>query len=176
MKNIIVDLDGVICQYDFPKLIKKHFGVAVLPEWLWCYGLEDSLGLPFDEVHRMFAKEAFAPPTFIDGAISALASLILRDYNVCILSNRTKYMELEDLTDWASTYKIPFSQVITCASLPSYVHVAIDDWPRKLLELDSKTTVKKLLLFQQPWNEQCHNLLERLTFVRDWNDILEEVG
>ena len=175
MKNIVVDIDGVICEYDFPDLIKRHFGISILPEWIWCYTLEDCLGLSPDQVGDLFALEGFAKPKFIKGAFEALSRLVIEDFNVCILSNRLTYMSKADLSLWLQEYNIPHSQIITCEELPSYVHYAIDDRPKKLLEIDSKVNVGKLLLFEQPWNWRCHDLLGKFTWVKNWEDIMEVI-
>ena len=175
MRNILVDLDGVVCQYDFPKIIKKHFGAEVSNKDVQLYSLEDCLGLPYSQVMDMFKAEAFAAPNLIRDSVRSLNWLVVNDWNVCIHSNRIKFMGKQGLEDWLDKYGIPYSVVLNGDSLPNYVRVAVDDYPSKLLKLNEETTVKKLLLFNQPWNEMCLDLLNMFTRVDNWTQVMEEL-
>uniref|UniRef100_A0A6M3KY94 5' nucleotidase, deoxy (Pyrimidine), cytosolic type C protein (NT5C) n=1 Tax=viral metagenome TaxID=1070528 RepID=A0A6M3KY94_9ZZZZ len=175
MKNILVDLDGCVAQYDFPKLIKKYFGVAVQPMDIWCYSIADSLGLPSGEVHQMFEVESQEEPNFIEGAVETLEKLLVRDYKVLIYSTRTSIMGRYNLDTWLRKWNIPFSTIITDYTLPLLIEAYIDDWPAKLLHVDSMVEVGKLILFVQPWNFRCHDLLNKFTWVDEWSQIWEEL-
>jgi len=85
-------------------------------------------------------------------------------------------MGKQGLENWLDKYAIPYSVVLNGDVLPSYVQVAVDDYPSKLLRLDEETTVKKLLLFNQPWNALCLDLLHKFTRVSDWKEIMEEIN
>ena len=174
MKNIVVDIDGCVCQYDFPRLIKKHFGMGILPEWVWCYSLQESLGLPKNAVNRMFEEEAYKDPAFLPDALRVLERMV-QGNNVYILSHRENIMGRRDFKVWLGRHHIPHTQIISCKTLPSHVHVAIDDYPTKLLEVASKTNVEDLLLLVQPWNVQCRDLLNWFTWVESWKQIEEEL-
>lgn len=176
MKNILIDIDGCVAQYDFPRIVKKHFGVEVANKQVQLYSLEDCLGLPSEQVNGMFKTEAFEPPNLIRGAVRALDWLVVNDWNVCIHSNRVKFMGKEGLEDWLDKYSIPYSVVLNGDALPCYVQAAVDDYPSKLLRIDEETTVKKLLLFNQPWNEMCLDLLRKFTRVNNWTQVMEELN
>uniref|UniRef100_A0A6H1ZZT6 5' nucleotidase n=1 Tax=viral metagenome TaxID=1070528 RepID=A0A6H1ZZT6_9ZZZZ len=175
LRNILVDIDGVVAQYNFPKILKEHFGVEVSNLDVQLYSLEDCLGLPSKQVMDMFSIVAFEPPNLIRDSISSLRKLIVEDWNVCIYSNRVHFMGKKGLEDWLSKYGIPYSVVLNGDSLPSYVSIAVDDYPSKLLKLSEDTTVRKLLLFSQPWNDGCLDLLNMFTRVNNWAEVMEEI-
>jgi hypothetical protein len=175
-KTLIIDIDGVVCQYDFPNILKKHFGISVPNDWICHYSIEDSLGIPTDEVHEMFEKEVYSAPNIILGAVEALKRFIIKDYYVDIFSNRLSFMVVGELEDWLNQYGIPFSQVLTWEDLPSYAHAAIDDSPSKLLKIDKEVSLGKMILFLQPWNQSCHDILNKFRWVENWKQVVEEVN
>lgn len=171
MKNLIVDIDGCICRYDFPKLLNKYFGVAIPNSGIFTYSLEDSLGVPPKMVEDMFAAEVYNEPNMIPGARSALKGFISRGYDVLILSNRLHWMTVDELGDWLDTWCILYTDVIGDGELPSYVHAHIDDSPHKLLCVDEKTKVKHRILFTCPWNEQCLDILGKFERADNWKEV-----
>ncbi len=174
-KNLIVDLDGVVCQYDFSTLIKKHFGVVVTNEQVQLSSLEDCLALPSKRVKEMFTVEAFQPPNMIPKAQEALELFTIREYNIIIYSNRLKVMTMDELKAWLDQYNIPFNHVVNGGGLPSHAVAAIDDSPTKLLHIDEAVTCPKLLLFSNPWNQLCLDVLKKFKRVTGWPAIVEEI-
>jgi len=174
--NLLIDIDGCIAKYNFPALTKKYFGKAVPNKGVWTYSLEDSLGIPPRLVQEMFAKEVFSEPALVQGAIGALKHFISKDYNVCIHTNRLHWMSPEELGDWLDKWGIPYSSIITNGDLPNYVVAHIDDSPAKLMKSHDETTVKHLLLFDNPWNRQCLNITGKLHRVKTWREIKEVVN
>lgn len=175
-KNIICDLDGAVVEYDYPKMIKKHFGVSILPEWINCHNLEDALGLPPKGIEKMFIEEDKEAPNFIPGAINALLELKGQGFNIVLFSRRVKLMGFVGLYKWVVNWGIPFYNLAKdYADLPAFAVAAIDDRPSKLLKIDAVTRVDKLILYPQPRNERCHDILGKFTWVRNWKDILEEL-
>lgn len=175
-RNIIVDIDGCIAKYDFPTLTKQYFGKSIPNKGVWTYSLEDSLGVASRHIIDMFTEEVFAPPNFVQGALGALKHFISKDYNVCIHTNRLKFMEVNELEDWLNKWGIPYSSIIVNGDLPGYVHAHVDDSPKKLMYTDDNTTVKHLLLFDNPWNRQCLNITGKLHRVKTWKEIREVVN
>jgi len=174
--NLLVDIDGCVCKYDFPALTKKYFGKAIPNKGVWTYSLEDSLGVASRLVTDMFAKEVYSEPNLIQGAVGALKHFISKDYNVCVHTNRLRWMTPEELGDWLDKWGIPYSSIITNGALPSYVVAHVDDSPAKLMGTDDETTVKHLLLFDSPWNRQCLNITGKLHRVRTWAEVKEVVN
>ena len=170
---ILVDLDGCVCQYNFPKIIKKHFGVVVSAQMIHCHSIEDALGVSRASVEKMFNEEVHEPPRLIRGAQDALASLVLADHDVGIYTNRLYFVTQEELERWLYENGIPYTSIITGKTLPNYVHAHIDDSPGKLMDVQEATTVKHSLLFNQPWNKQCKNVTGELQRVRGWAEIRE---
>jgi len=171
MKNLLIDIDGVICQYDFPRLTKQYFGVEVPNAGVFTYSLEDSLGLPPKAISDMFAKEVFAEPNMIPGAIQQLERFIDSGYAVLIYSNRLHWMTQEELGDWLDKWGIPYTDVINGGQLPSYIHGYVDDSPVKLLSVDEQTIVKHLILFTNPWNKRCLDILGKFERAKNWNQV-----
>ena len=175
-KNLIVDIDGVVAQYDYPTILKKHFNVDVPNHAVWAYGLDECLGLPPTAVQTMFKKEAYAPPNMIEGAREALERFIIKDYNVCIFSNRLKFMSYAELEEWLNKNDIPYSCILNGSGLPNRAIAAVDDSPSKLLAIDEEVTLNRRLLFDQPWNRMCLDVLGKFKRVKDWRQVLEEVN
>jgi len=173
-KTIIVDIDGVICQYDFRGIIKKHFGVDIKSNsTMWGYSVEDCLGLPYNDVAKMFGEESYEPPNMVPGAVKTLTNLIADGFHVSILSNRLKFMEYSDLEDWLDDSGIPYSELITFDTLPQYAHAMVDDSPSKLLCVDETIRVKNLILFDNPWNKKCLDILNKFQRARNWKSVKE---
>jgi len=173
MSTVIVDIDGVVCQYDFPKMLKKHFGVSVDNKLIHSYSIEDCLGLPGDLVSKMWEEEAYNKPNFIPGALQALKKLHSQ-HLVFIYSNRAKIIGDYALYQWLKENKIPFEDLYSrehAYSRPRYVY-HVDDSPQKLMD----TGAENKLLFDQPWNRGCKNILGELKRVKSWKEVLEVIN
>ena len=167
-KRICIDLDGVVCEYNFPKIVKDFFGVDLSASAIFAYDLADVLGVAPSLINTMFKKQVFGKPNFIDGAISTLKEWKSKGYELAIFSNRIKHMGLDGLAKWLIDWQIPFSGIDGgCGEYD----VHIDDSPGKLMGTDSKLK----LLFTQPWNERCLNIQGRLVRVKSWREIREIV-
>lgn len=173
---ILIDIDGVVCEYDFPKITKKHFGVAIPNKAIYTYSIEDSLGVASSDVVRMFEKECFSKPVFALGAIDTLKGFLSAGHQVSIYSNRLHFMTQDELETWLGKYKIPYSNICTNQSLPSYVHVYVDDSPAKLMAVEKVVEVKRLLLFDAPWNKACLNITGRMERVKGWKQVRKVVN
>ncbi len=173
MRSIIVDLDGVITKYDFPALTKKWFGATIHNKGVWCYSIEDSLGVATEDVVKMFQEEVEAPPNLVPGAINTLKLFMARDYEVYVLTNRLYFTDENRLIAWLDKYGIPYSAVLTNGDLPDYVVAHIDDSPTKLMSTRSKTEVKHSILFDNPWNRQCLNITGQLERAKNWGQVKE---
>lgn len=176
MRNLIVDIDGVICRYDFPRLTKEYFGVKVPNKGIFTYSLEDTLGVPPKVIYDMFAIEVFSKPNLIPGAIKSLERFVDRGYAILIYSNRLTWMTQAELGDWLDKWGIPYTDVINGGELPSYVHAYVDDSPIKLLKVDEQIIVKHLILYTCPWNDQCLDILGKFERAKNWKEVREIIN
>ena len=166
-KRVLVDIDGVICEYDFPKIVKHFFGVDLSKYMLYAYNLADVLGVAPLAINTMFKEQVWGKPSFVPNAIKTLRQ-IGSFYRIIIFSNRMKYMGKEGLMDWLIDWGIPFD-VIGDGIGEFDFH--IDDSPAKLMTSNSKVK----LLFDQPWNKGCLNITNQLKRVKDWEEIKKEL-
>ncbi len=175
--NLLIDLDGVVCRWDFPRLTKEFFGVSVPNELVYTYSLEDALGVPTREVHEMFCAIADEPPEFIKGAIESLTRLQEARHSIVIYSNRRCFIKngCKGLQEWLCAYGIPNDRVLPdLEGIPTgFFDFQIDDHPYKLLSGNGTSRVK--LLFDQPWNRQCLDIHQQFIRVKAWKEIEELV-
>ena len=168
-KRICIDLDGVICEYDFPKIVKKFFGIDLSTEAIFAYNLADVLGVASVLINSMFKEQVYDKPNLIEGALETLREWKFKGYEVIIFSNRVKYMGREGLAKWLINYQIPFSSIDS--GLEEY-DVHIDDSPSKLMATNSELK----LLYNQPWNERCLNITGELIKVKNWREVREYIS
>lgn len=168
---ILVDLDGTVVHYDFPKLIKKWFKVEVPDKLIQCYSLEEALGVPTALIAEMFEAAVFYEPEFVPGALAALRSFISNGHEVGIYSNRLIWMTTGELSGWMEKHSIPYTGIETNKTLPSYVHAFVDDSPVKLMNVDYTIEVKNLILLDQPWNRKCLNIMGRMQRAKNWAQV-----
>ncbi len=167
--RICVDIDGVVCQYDFPKIVKNFFGVDLSAPAIFAYDLADVLGVAPIMINAMFNEQVYGKPNLMKGAVETLTDWKYKGYELVIFSNRTKYMGYENLVKWLVAYHIPFTGID--GGLGEY-DFHIDDSPGKLMS--TKSTFK--LLYNQPWNERCLNITGELERVDNWIDIKTKVS
>ncbi len=163
-KRICIDLDGVVCEYDFPKIVKNFFGVDISSQSIFAYDLADVLGVDSALINTMFKEQVYGRPNFIPGAIDTLRLWMSIGHEIVIFSNRVKYMGDIGLAEWLIDYQVPFSDI---DGGKGEYDVHIDDSPAKLMSTNS---VKKLL-FNQPWNERCLNIKGQLIRVNSWEGV-----
>ena len=168
-KRLCLDLDGCICEYDFPKIAKNFFGVDLSAKMIFAYDLADVLGVSPVLINMMFKEQVYGKPNFVKGAIDTLEEWESKGYELIIFSNRIKYMGEERLLGWLTDWQIPFSKID--GGLGKY-DIHIDDSPSKLMSTDSKIK----LLFDRPWNERCHNITGELKRVYNWTEIRNKVS
>ena len=168
-KRICIDIDGVICEYDFPRIVKNFFGVDLSPQMIFAYDLADVLGVAPALINTMFKEQIYGKPNLVEGAIDTLKEWKSKGYELVIYSNRIKYMGYEGLAKWLIDWQIPFSRIDEGQS--SY-DVHIDDSPSKLMATDSKLK----LLFDRSWNKRCLNIQGGLKRVFNWAEIKTKVS
>lgn len=169
--NLIIDVDGVICQYDFPTIIKKHFGVDIPKGAIYTYSIEDALGVSSVDVGKMFQVETHAEPKLMPGAIKSLWQFLDSGFEVCLFTNRLNFMTVEELEDWLGKWEIPYSSILTPQTLPNYTHACIDDSPQKLMLVDSTINVKHPILFTGILNKRCLNITGRMIRAKNWKEV-----
>ena len=163
--NICLDIDGVLCEYNFPEIVKNFFGVDLSSKAIFAYDLADVLGVAPVLINTMFKEQVYGKPTFNKGALETLRKWQTEKHYIGIWSNRTKYMGKMGLYEWMIKYKIPFNDLDFRGENCYDVH--IDDCPSKLMSTDSKVK----LLYSQPWNIGCLNITKSLIRVRNWQEI-----
>ena len=163
-ERICMDLDGCICEYDFPKIVKNFFGVDLSAESIFAYDLADVLGVAPALITIMFKGQIYGKPNLIEGAVETLKEWEAKGYELVIYSNRVKYMGYEGLIQWLRDWQIPFSGI---DGGEDFYDVHIDDSPAKLMATDSEIK----LLFDQPWNQRCHNITGKLIRMKNWDEI-----
>ncbi len=167
-RTICIDIDGVVCEYNFPKIVKNFFGVDLSAHAIFAYDLADVLGVAPALINTMFKEQIYGKPILVEGAIETLQEWKSKGYKLIIFSNRVKYMSYEDLAGWLTVYRIPFSGI---DGGQGEYDVHIDDSPGKLMATNSKLK----LLFNQPWNEKCHNITGKLIRVKNWQEVKHHV-
>jgi len=167
-KRICIDLDGVICEYDFPKIVKGFFGVDLNAKEIYAYDLADVLGVAPIHINAMFQEQVYGEPHFIEGALETLKEWRTKNYEIVIFSNRVKYMGVNGLGRWLVDWQIPFDD-IDGGSGKYDVH--IDDSPGKLMATESRLK----LLYTQPWNTRCINITGKLVRIDNWQEVKDYV-
>lgn len=167
-KRICIDLDGVVCEYDFPKIVKNFFGVDLSPTAIFAYDLADVLGVAPAVINTMFKEQVYGKPNFIAGALDTLKEWKSKKYELVIFSNRIKYMGKEGLARWLIYWQIPFTKID--GGLGKYL-LHLDDSPSKLATTDSEIK----LLYSQPWNLRCLDINNKFTRVSTWGEVRDIV-
>ena len=164
IKRMCIDLDGVVCEYNFPKIVKDFFGINLSSKAIFAYDLADVLGVAPAMINLMFKTQVYGKPNFVEGAIDTLKEWQAKGYELIIYSNRTKYMSKTELEKWLKDNRIPFTSID--GGLESY-DVHIDDSPGKLMATNSKLK----LLYNQPWNKRCRNITGKLVRMKNWEGV-----
>ena len=162
--KLCLDLDGVVCEYDFPRIVKNFFGIDLSSMAIFAYDLADVLGVAPALIDAMFKDQVFGVPNFTPGAIETLTKWKAAGHELVIFSNRVKYMGYDGLAQWLIDWGIPFSGI---DGGQGEYDIHIDDRPAKLMETNSELK----LLFDQPWNQGCHNITGKLKRVYTWKEI-----
>ncbi len=169
-KRILIDIDGVICEYNFPLIVKNFFGIDLSAEAIYAYDLADVLGVAPLLIDTMFKEQVYGKPNLVTGAIETLTEWKAKDYELLIFSKRTKYMGYEGLIKWLIEWQIPFNDVDLFGK--GVYDYFVDDRPSKLQSVNSKVK----LLYDRPWNRGCRNIEKNLIRVYDWQTIRDIVG
>ncbi len=167
-KKILVDIDGVICNYDFESIVWNKFHVKIDSKNIFAYNLADVLGVSSAKIDDMFRVQVWGMPYIYPFAIETLRQW-KNKYQVLIYSNRIKYMNRDGLARWLVDWRIPFTDIDNGKDEYDF---HIDDRPEKLCDTNSKIR----LLYTQPWNESCLNIENKLTRVNSWYEIQKIVG
>jgi len=168
--RLLLDLDGVIVQYNFPLLVKNFFGVDLSSQAIFAYDLADVLGVAPSVINIMFREQVYGEPNFIDGSLSILKEWKAKGYEIIIFSNRVKYMGEAGLAQWLIDNAIPFDGIDVIGSGNYDFH--IDDSPGKLAATDSGVK----LLYNQEWNKRCLDIRNQFYRVSSWQEIKLIVG
>ena len=165
MKRICVDIDGCLCEYNFPQIVKSFFGVSIEKYAIYAYDLADVLGVSHLMIDTMFKEQVWGKPTFMPDALETLQEWRGK-YWIAIYSNRPKYMGREGLRAWLGEHQIPCDW-ITEEKVEYEYDFAIDDSPAKLQSVNSEVK----LLYNQSWNERCLDITNSLRRVHSWREI-----
>jgi len=164
MARLLLDLDGCVVEYNFPKIVKSFFGVDISKYQIYAYDLADVLGVAPIMINTMFKEQVFGKPNFIENALETLNEWKGR-HEITIFTNRIKYMSTKGLVEWLVEWDIPFHGIDVLGTEDYDVH--IDDSPAKLRTTNSKMKV----LYTQPWNERCLDIDKMFTRVSNWKEL-----
>ncbi len=163
--SILIDIDGVICEYDFPRIVKEKFDILLDPESIFAYDLADVLGVSPVDIDNMFRGQVYGPARFIKGSLEVLNQWQDKGYDIEIFSNRVKYMGKDGLIQWLIGNNIPFNGIDLNGKGRYDYH--IDDSPGKLASTDSLHKI----LFNHPWNRRCLDIHKLFNRVFSWEEI-----
>src|SRR3990167_3803382 len=71
-KQALIDMDGCVCEYDFPKIVKTFFGIDLSSQAIFAYDLADVLGVAPHLINQMFKQQVWGTPRFMPDAIETL--------------------------------------------------------------------------------------------------------
>jgi len=166
-RRLLLDLDGCIVQYDFPRIVKDFFEVDISSQAIFAYDLADVLGVKPSLINTMFEAQVHGKPCFIDGSLDILNEWESKGYELIIFSNRVKYMGEIGLIKWLIDNRIPFDGIDVNGTGEYFAH--IDDSPAKLAATNSEVK----LLYAQPWNTRCLDIDRKFSRVHSWQEIRE---
>jgi len=177
--NLGFDIDGVIADFSTPlmKTINKNYGLSLKPTDIYCFDLSIVLGIPPPEEEQLIVEVLKQDLPLIPGAKETLERLTGEGHNICLLTSR--YGHLKEITQsWLKEKGILYNQLHLLDNGKKYL-AEID--PLDLIVEDSlqealawATKVKKILIYDQPWNKTLNvrNLTKR---VYNWNQIYLEI-
>ena len=166
--RICLDLDGVVCEYDFPRMIKEDFGIDIRTEDIYTYDIDDILGVTKEAVKAMFKKRVYDPARCEPDARDTMEEWIERGYKILVYSSRSSLMGSVTLELWIDENHIPCTHLTTGQG---EYDIHIDDRPSKLAATDSRHK----LLYNRPWNRGCWDIKHQFRRVYDWKEIKERV-
>ena len=169
MKRLCIDIDGCLCEYQFPQIVKSFFGVSIEKYAIFAYDLADVLGVSHLMIDTMFKEQVWGKPTFMPDALETLQAWYGK-YEIGIFSNRVKYMSVEGLMNWLNKHNIPWDWIDAHGEEEVY-DFHIDDSPAKLMSTNSKVK----LLYNQSWNKRCLDITDSLRRVHSWKEIKDIV-
>ena len=174
--KIAIDFDGTLI--DSGELIcratQKLWGREIRPEFLFCHGLVEVLGISQEQVNQVL-KEAFCNVysyKFVPGANLGLFLLDQMGLEIIIDTKRP----FNGVKKWLELYNLEKIRVIYLNNEPmERVDYLIDDYPSKIVELLPFVS-KQAFLLTQPWNRGCMNIGKNFIKVNSWKDFLKELG
>jgi len=169
--NLLIDIDGVVAEYNIPQRIKEVTGANITLEDIWSHELVECLGLPEKTWCTIFENINKEPANIVHGARETLSYLVNKGHKIYIYTNRAFRYDPVDVEKWLYINKIPHYKLMTIKDVTEYqeFHVHIDDSPNKLLSCPWFAHQK--LLYTRPWNIQCKNILNLMYRVNNWKEI-----
>ena len=177
--KIAVDIDGVILDLmdEFCKVWNDRHETDYTLKDVTCYDFYRAWGLPNKETWDLFAELQANPMSLstLDSFAPICIENINNNYDVDILTARDKevidILE-EKLAMMGIRKNIHYNKILTTPKTPSHIKINynydiyIDDNPNLAEHINNK----KLIIFDQPWNQ---NIKENLAIYRakNWNDI-----
>jgi 5'(3')-deoxyribonucleotidase len=170
--NLLIDIDGVINDYDWQFILKESLGVDVAIDFISSYCIEDILGVSTAQVDDLFYKVVRRPANLADGCLSVLNRLHEEGHSILIYTNRLHFMNIKALERWLREAGVPFTRIIN-SQWRGAADYHINDSVSRLVNYPS--SVKTKLLFDQPWNRSCLNITGELQRVHNWKEIEETI-
>ena len=183
--NIGVDIDGVIIDFitEFIKTYHlKYPRLRKLKKEMICrHSIESVLGLFEEEVHELIEHTTlYGKFGLIEGADRALNKL--SDENIYICTSRPE-RHLRRTEKLLQDFSIHYRKLIFRGN-GKKLDVILKEMPRFDIFIEDNIAeaihlsklVKQVLVFRQPWNQNCMNVRGTLKYVDDWEQVLQAVN
>ena len=184
--NIGVDIDGVIVDFisEFIKAYHKRFPRfrKLRKEMIARHNIGSIIGLFDEEIIELIEHTTlYHDLPLIEGADTTLQKLA-EDNNIYICTARPEHHR-EQTIELLAQHNIPYKKLIfrgrnkklevILRELPRF-DIFIEDNIAEAIHLSK--LVKQVLVFRQPWNNNCLNVRRTLKYVDGWDDIYQAVN
>ncbi|MBD3170049.1 MAG: hypothetical protein GF307_11240 [candidate division Zixibacteria bacterium] len=181
-----VDIDGVIVDFisEFIKAYHKRYPRfrKIKKEMIARHNIGSIIGLFDEEIIDLIEHTTlFHELPLIEGADITLTKLA-EENDIYICTARPEHHR-ERTIDMLSQYNIPYKKLIfrgrnkklevILKELPRF-DIFIEDNIAEAIHLSK--LVKRVLVFRQPWNDNCLNVRKTLKYVSSWDEIYEAIG
>ncbi|GEM_PF-973567 len=185
--NIGVDIDGVIIDF-ISEFIKTYHSKyprykRLKKEYIRRHSLESVLGLFEEEVYDLIERTTvYGDFKLIPGADRVLSEFTSEGDNIYICTSRPERHRLRTI-ELLDNLDIPRKKLIfkgngkkldvILKEMPHF-DIFIEDNLAEAIHLSK--LVSRVLVFRQPWNNNCMNVRGSLKYVNSWDEIRKTVS